>query len=47
MPQLDARHIQHYMEKYAVNEPQAKAMASSLKTVGFSLIQGYLQTHSE
>ncbi|KIK69521.1 hypothetical protein GYMLUDRAFT_33895 [Collybiopsis luxurians FD-317 M1] len=37
---VDSREIQQVTEKYKVNEPQAKAIACSLKTDGFVLIQG-------
>ncbi|KAF5385735.1 hypothetical protein D9757_005459 [Collybiopsis confluens] len=37
---VDSREIQQVAEKYKVNEPQAKAIASALKTDGFVLIQG-------
>lgn len=32
--------IQQAMSSYQVNEPQAKAIISSMKTKGFTLIQG-------
>ena len=34
--------ISKAMEAYRLNEPQAKAIISSLKRDGFSLIQGYV-----
>lgn len=39
---VSAREIQDAMRNYQVNEPQAKAILSSMSTKGFSLIQGYV-----
>ncbi|KAI5986161.1 SEN1 N terminal-domain-containing protein [Pisolithus albus] len=39
-PQLDRREVQETMSNYRVNEPQARAILSSLRTEGFALIQG-------
>ena len=38
----DQQEIRQTMTKYNLNEPQAKAVLSSIKTNGFSLIQGYV-----
>lgn len=35
--------IQQAIDAYQVNEPQAKAIISSMRTKGFSLIQGYVK----
>jgi hypothetical protein len=40
-PFVDQRELQQTMTKYSVNEPQARAVISALRTDGFSLIQGY------
>ncbi|KAF9077696.1 SEN1 N terminal-domain-containing protein [Rhodocollybia butyracea] len=37
---VDPKEIRQVMEKYKVNEPQARAIASALKTDGFVLVQG-------
>ncbi|KAI0304428.1 SEN1 N terminal-domain-containing protein [Multifurca ochricompacta] len=37
---VDQKEVQLTMTKYNVNEPQARAIASALRTDGFSLIQG-------
>lgn len=39
---VDQKEIQLTMTKYNVNEPQARAIISALRTDGFSLIQGYV-----
>ncbi|KAI0061699.1 hypothetical protein BV25DRAFT_1948064, partial [Artomyces pyxidatus] len=39
-PSIDQYEIRQAMASYNVNEPQARAIASSLRTEGFSLIQG-------
>lgn len=39
---VDSKEIKQVMEKYNVNEPQARAIATALKTDGFVLIQGYV-----
>jgi senataxin len=42
-PKISSSTIQHYCERYDVNEPQAIAIISALqKKMGFSLIQGYV-----
>jgi hypothetical protein len=38
---VDHREVQLTMTKYNVNEPQARAISSALRTDGFSLIQGH------
>jgi len=38
---VDKKEVQLTMTKYSVNEPQARAITSALRTDGFSLIQGY------
>ncbi len=38
---VDQKEVQLTMTKYNVNEPQARAIISALRTDGFSLIQGY------
>ena len=38
---VDHKEVQLTMSKYNVNEPQARAISSALRTDGFSLIQGY------
>ena len=38
---VDKKEVQLTMAKYSVNEPQARAIISALRTDGFSLIQGY------
>ena len=38
---VDHREVQLTMSKYNVNEPQARAISSALRTDGFSLIQGH------
>ena len=40
MPHLDGRDIDQAMSIYRVNEPQARAILSSLQVEGFGLIQG-------
>ena len=37
----DPQSVKQTMTTYSLNEPQAKAVTSALKTDGFSLIQGY------
>jgi senataxin len=37
---VDEKEVQFTMTKYHVNEPQARAIVSALRTDGFSLIQG-------
>jgi senataxin len=40
-PKISASTVQHYCERYNVNEPQAIAIISAIqKKMGFSLIQG-------
>lgn len=39
-PHLDHHEVQETMTNYRVNEPQARAILSSLQTEGFALIQG-------
>jgi len=39
-PELGRQDIANAMEGYKVNEPQARAILSAMKTDGFSLIQG-------
>lgn len=39
---VDQKEVQLNMTKYNVNEPQARAIISALRTDGFSLIQGYV-----
>ncbi|KAI6044781.1 SEN1 N terminal-domain-containing protein [Pisolithus marmoratus] len=39
-PHLDHLEVQQTMSNYRVNEPQARAILSSLRTEGFALIQG-------
>ena len=39
---VDHREVQLTMTKYNVNEPQARAISSALRTDGFSLIQGHV-----
>jgi hypothetical protein len=38
---VDHKEVQLTMTKYNVNEPQARAISSALRTEGFSLIQGH------
>jgi senataxin len=38
---VDHKEVRLTMTKYNVNEPQARAISSALRTDGFSLIQGY------
>jgi senataxin len=38
---VDPKEVQQTMLAYSVNEPQAVAISSSLRTEGFALIQGY------
>ncbi len=38
---VDHNEVQLTMTKYNVNEPQARAISSALRTDGFSLIQGH------
>ena len=45
-PCVDQKEVQLTMSKYNVNEPQARAIISALRTDGFSLIQGYTSLHS-
>lgn len=40
LPRLDNHDIDQAMSTYRVNEPQAKAILSSLRAEGFGLIQG-------
>lgn len=40
LPPLEQREVQHTMSVYNVNEPQARAIMSSLQVDGFALIQG-------
>ena len=40
MPHLDSHDINQAMSTYRVNEPQARAILSSLQVQGFGLIQG-------
>ena len=42
MERLSPNEVSRAMTSYRVNEPQAKAILSSLNTTGFSLIQGYV-----
>ena len=35
-----SQEVQQAMDSYRLNEPQAKAIISAMKTDGFSLIQG-------
>jgi senataxin len=37
---VDQKEVQLAMTKYHVNEPQARAIISALRTDGFSLVQG-------
>lgn len=39
-PHLDRREVEQTMTAYGFNEPQARAILSSLRTPGFVLIQG-------
>lgn len=39
-PRLESREIEQTMATYGFNEPQARAILSSLRTPGFALIQG-------
>ncbi|KAF8270773.1 SEN1 N terminal-domain-containing protein [Lactarius quietus] len=39
-PRLDQKEVEGTMTKYNVNEPQARAIVSALRTDGFTLIQG-------
>lgn len=39
----DQTEIQQTMASYNLNEPQAKAILAAMKTIGFSLIQGYVR----
>lgn len=38
---VDHKEVQLTMTKYNVNEPQARAISSALRTDGFTLIQGH------
>lgn len=42
IPKLDQKDIRETMTTYSVNEPQAKAILSTLRSEGFVLIQGYV-----
>jgi senataxin len=42
-PRLDHKELEVAMTKYNVNEPQARAIVSALRTDGFSLIQGSVE----
>jgi ATP-dependent RNA/DNA helicase, senataxin len=42
IPQLPAAQIEQAMKAYQVNEPQAIAILGSMRTDGFSLVQGYI-----
>lgn len=37
---VSSQEVQQAMNSYRLNEPQAKAIISAMKTDGFSLIQG-------
>lgn len=39
-PRLDPKEVEGAMTKYNVNEPQARAIVSALRTDGFTLVQG-------
>ncbi len=39
---VEYKEVQLTMTKYNVNEPQARAISSALRTDGFSLIQGHV-----
>ncbi|KAM6494154.1 SEN1 N terminal domain containing protein [Amanita muscaria] len=39
-PQVNPKDVQNAMSSYAINEPQANAILSSIKSSGFCLIQG-------
>ncbi|KAI9443210.1 SEN1 N terminal-domain-containing protein [Lactarius indigo] len=39
-PRLDPKEVESAMTKYNVNEPQARAIVSALRTDGFTLVQG-------
>ncbi|KAI0269828.1 SEN1 N terminal-domain-containing protein [Gloeopeniophorella convolvens] len=40
LPRVEERDLQQTMSKYNVNQPQARAIVSAMRTDGFSLIQG-------
>ena len=42
-PRLDHKEVEAAMTKYNVNEPQARAIVSALRTDGFTLIQGSVE----
>jgi senataxin len=42
-PRLDHTEVEVAMTKYNVNEPQARAIVSALRTDGFTLIQGLVE----